>query len=134
MQTDQEADGSRFRSSIEDLRGRVRRARLLAMPMMLVGLVYLGLLVCYWAGVVTPEWAAGAALVLIALTFVSAIPAYAGLMYLSEWQCPACRASALPPGYMWWSRPLRWWMFLPVTPRACRACGVSFTDEGKTPE
>jgi hypothetical protein len=133
MDTHQQADSSRFRSSIEDLRGRLRRARLLAVPMIVVVWAYLGLLLGYWSGLVTLEWAGGAALVLFALFFVSGIPALVGLSLVADWRCPACGASALPAGYLWWNRPLRWRMFLPLPRRGCLACGASFTDEGKTP-
>ena len=129
---DTEVADSRFRSAVQDLRRRMSRARLLSLPALLAGLAYLGLLVCYWSGQVGKEWAAEAALVLVSVTWVSLIPAAVGVSYVAGWRCPACGASALPPGILWWRRPLRWWMLLPVTPRACLACGASFTEPGKT--
>src|SRR5262249_49908524 len=106
-------------------------ARLLCLPAMLAGLAYLGLLVYYWSRQVGKEGAAEAALVLLAVTWVSLIPAAVGVSHVADWRCPACGASALPPGKLWWSRPVCWWWLLPVMPRACLACGVSFTESGK---
>jgi hypothetical protein len=134
MQREEIRDDNRFRSSIEDLRRSSKRALLFALPLCLVGLAYVGLLVSYWSGAVAKDWVAGAALVLIALLFVTGILAFAGSIHYYQWRCPACGASVKPPGYLWWGRPLRWWMFLPVAPRACKACGVSFTDAGKRSE
>ena len=119
-------------SAVQDLRQRMSRARLLALPALLMALAYLGLLVGYWSAQIGKEWAAEAALILLALTWLSLIPAMVGLRHLAAWQCPVCGASALPPGKLLSGGPLHWWMIVPMTPRACLACKVSFSEPGKT--
>jgi hypothetical protein len=118
-------------AAVYDLRRRVARARLMALPAVLAGLGYLGLLAGYWSGQVGREWAAEAALVLLAVTWVCLLVAAAGLRHLAAWRCPACGASALPPGKAWSNRPILRWMLAPVTPRACLACGTSFRELGR---
>jgi hypothetical protein len=115
-------------TAVQDLRRRVARARLLALPAVLAGLAYVVLLVAYWSGQVGREWAAEGALALLAVTWVCLLVAAAGMRHLAAWRCPACGASALPPGKAWSGRPLAWWMLVPVTPPACLACGVSFRE------
>jgi hypothetical protein len=128
---DTEAADVRFRSAVQDLHRRFSRWRLLSLPALVAVLAYLGLLASYWSGLVGKEGAGEAALVLLAVTWVSLIPAAMGKWRVADWQCPACGESALPPLIRRRGRPLRWWMFLPVTPRSCLACGVSFDEPGK---
>jgi hypothetical protein len=127
-----EAADSRFQSAVHDLHRRWRRANLLALPGLLAVLAYFGVLVCYWSGQVSKEWAGEAALILLAVTWVSLIPAAVGMWHLADWQCPACGASARPALYLWWHRPLRWWMVFRWTPRECLVCGVSFNEPSST--
>src|SRR5262249_38673320 len=121
-----EAADDRFQSAIQELRRRLNRSRLLCLPALLAVLAYLGLLVSYWSGLVGKEWAVNAAMLLLAATWISLIPAAVGMWQVAVWRCPACGESALPPLIRQRSRPVRWWMFFPVTPRACLACGISF--------
>lgn len=129
---DVKATDSQFQSAVQDLHRRFRRAWILDIPALLAVLAYIGLLLCYWSGQISKEWVAEAALLLVPVTFICLIPAAASMTHVAAWRCPACGASALPPGKLWWGRPLRWSMLLPGAPRACLACGVSFSEPGKT--
>src|SRR5262245_31184079 len=87
-----EAD-ERYQSAIKELRRGYIRWWLLSIPLCLMLLVWLGLLVCSFAGYNPRNWGVEFTTALLALSLLSAILASVGQHRMRQWHCPACGKS-----------------------------------------